>query len=211
MDVDLSPSSSFFSPPNSPPSKIDTVIGVVKAYTTRVGEGPFPTELECETGAHLAKVGHEFGTTTGRPRRCGWLDLPVVHYSHSINGYTSINITKLDVLSDLDEVKIGTHYTVDGEDLPVGMMPANLADLGRVQVKYETLPGWKCDISACRTFEELPANAQAYVNRIEELLQVPVSWVSSACVRRGRQAEKVTHIHTLSLTLTRPSYTRACV
>merc|ERR1719253_2229333 len=105
------------------PTKVETVIGVVKAYTTRVGSGPFPTELFDEVGKELRDVGHEYGTTTGRPRRCGWLDLPVVNYSHMINNYQSINITKLDVLSGLDELKLGTHYTINGERLPYGAMP----------------------------------------------------------------------------------------
>lgn len=162
-----------------PPSKIDTVIGVVKAYTTRVGSGPFPTELHDELGQLMGKEGHEFGTTTGRPRRCGWLDLPVVHYSHAINGYTSINITKLDVLSKFKELKIGTHYTIDGKRLPTALMPSNIIDLAKVKVEYETMPGWECDIRHVREFDQLPVAAQNYINRIEELLGVPVSWIGT--------------------------------
>jgi len=161
------------------PNKIQTTFGIVKAYTTRVGEGPFPTELLCETGEAMRAEGHEFGTTTGRPRRCGWLDIPVAAYSNLINGYTSINITKLDVLSILSEIKIGVSYSVDGKELPHGHMPSTLARLGAVTVNYETMPGWEVDISDIRTFEELPVNAQNYILRIEELLDVPVSWIGT--------------------------------
>lgn len=160
-----------------PPSKIDSVIGVVKAYTTRVGSGPFPTELEDEVGESLRKVGGEFGTTTGRPRRCGWLDIPVLQYSHNINGYASMNITKLDVLSHLKEIKIGVSYTLDGKALPAGRMPASLAEYSRVKVVYETMPGWNCDISKVKTYAELPAAARNYLDRIEQLTSIPVSWV----------------------------------
>jgi adenylosuccinate synthase len=162
-----------------PPSKVETAIGIVKAYTTRVGEGPFPTELLDETGEAMRVEGHEFGTTTGRPRRCGWLDIPVAAYGHLINGYSSINITKLDVLSILDEIKIGTSYSVNGQELPFGQMPSTLAGLGEVTVNYETMPGWKSDISDVRVFEDLPVEAQNYVNRIEELLGVPVGWIGT--------------------------------
>lgn len=160
-----------------PPSKIDSVIGVVKAYTTRVGSGPFPTELIDATGESLRKIGGEFGTTTGRPRRCGWLDIPVLQYSHSINGYASINITKLDVLSEQAEIKIGVSYTLDGKALPPGRMPANLAEYSRVKVVYETMPGWKCDISKVTDYEQLPIQARNYLDRIEQLVEVPISWV----------------------------------
>lgn len=161
------------------PSKVNNVIGIVKAYTTRVGSGPFPTELECEVGQKLRDVGHEYGTTTGRPRRCGWLDLPVVMYSHLLNNYSSINITKLDCLDDLDEVQLGVAYKVDGERLSYGTMPSTLKGLGKVEVEYETLPGWKTDISKITSFDDLPVNAKAYLSRIEEVLEVPVSWVGT--------------------------------
>jgi len=159
------------------PSKLECVLGVVKAYTTRVGGGPFPTELHDEVGEHLQTVGAEFGVTTGRKRRCGWLDIPLLRYTHQVNGYSSLNLTKLDVLSDLDEIKIGVEYEVDGTPLPHGVMPSTLEDLAKVQVRFETLPGWKCDISGARTMAELPAAAQQYVRRIEELLGCPVTWV----------------------------------
>ena len=159
------------------PFKIESTIGVVKAYTTRVGAGPFPTELENQIGERLRAVGHEFGTTTGRPRRCGWLDIPVVQYSNMLNGYTSLNITKLDVMSGLDEIKIGVSYSLDGKVLDKGFMPSLLEDYGRVTVNYESLKGWKNDISRARTFEDLPNNAQIYLNRIEELTGLPISWI----------------------------------
>ena len=174
-----------------PPSKVESVMGVVKAYTTRVGWGPFPTELTddlcggmvdrgapgTEIGAHMQNVGAEYGVTTGRKRRCGWLDIPVVQYGHMINDYASINITKLDVLDDLDEVKLGVAYKVNGQRLPPGMMPSTLDDLEAVEVEYESMPGWKTSIAHCRTFEELPSEAQRYITRIEELVGCPVSWV----------------------------------
>jgi len=161
------------------PSKVETAIGIVKAYTTRVGSGPFPTELHCDVGENLRAVGHEFGTTTGRPRRCGWLDIPVVNYSHMLNNYTSINITKLDVLSELAELKIGVSYSIDGKELPKGMMPSTLTDLGKVTVNYESMPGWQSDISDIKNYDELPKEAKEYLNRIEKLCGVPVSWIGT--------------------------------
>lgn len=161
------------------PTKLGSVIGVVKAYTTRVGSGPFPTELNDEIGAALCKIGHEFGTTTGRPRRCGWLDIPVLRYSNFINGYTSINITKLDVLSTFKEIKIGTHYEIDGVRLPDGHMPSMLDQLSKVKVVYETMPGWNCDISKVTSFDQLPTEAKNYLKRIEQLVQVPISYVGT--------------------------------
>jgi len=160
-----------------PPRAVQNIMGVVKAYTTRVGSGPFPTELHDSIGENLRKNGGEFGTTTGRPRRCGWLDIPVLQYSHAINGYASLNITKLDVLSDLKEIKIGVSYTLDGKPLPPARMPASLSEYSRVQVEWETMPGWQCDISKVKTYEELPAQARAYIERIEQLVGVPVSWI----------------------------------
>jgi len=160
-----------------PPSKINTAIGVVKAYTTRVGEGPFPTELKDSVGEKLRKDGAEFGTTTGRPRRCGWLDLPVVNYSQCLNNFQSINITKLDVLSAQDELKIGVAYEIEGKKLPKGYMPATLTELAKVKVVYETMPGWKSDISKITEYEKLPQAARNYLDRIEDLLKIPISWV----------------------------------
>jgi len=162
-----------------PPSRVEVLIGVVKAYTTRVGQGPFPTELMegDEFGDHMCKKGHEFGTTTGRRRRCGWLDIPLVQFSSLVNGYTSINITKLDILNDFAEIKLGVKYKVEGKTLPPGVMPSTLDDLRKVEMEYETLPGWQSDTSACKSWEELPENAKNYIRRIEELLEIPVSWI----------------------------------
>jgi len=162
-------------------SKIKDVVGVVKAYTTRVGEGPFPTELLDATGELIRATGREFGTTTGRPRRCGWLDVVVVRYSHDINGYTYLNLTKLDILSVLPQLSIGVEYVVDGK--AIAHMPASLHELGRVEVRYETMPGWMSDISRCRSFAELPLNCQAYVRRIEQLVGVRVRWIGPGAGR----------------------------
>jgi len=159
------------------PNKLGDVVGVVKSYTTRVGEGPFPTELKGELEAKLRKIGDEFGTTTGRPRRCGWLDLVVVLYSTLINGYTCLNITKLDCLRGFEELKIGVAYKYEGKELPKGSMPSDLRILSNVEVVYETFPGFDEDISKCKAFDQLPVNAQKYLNRIEEILNVPIRWI----------------------------------
>ncbi|TPX72714.1 adenylosuccinate synthase [Spizellomyces sp. 'palustris'] len=165
-----------------PPSKIGKVLGVVKAYTTRVGAGPFPTEQLNDIGEQLQTVGAEYGTTTGRKRRCGWLDVVVLRYSQMINDYTSINLTKLDVLDQLPEVKIGVAYIYEGKRLD--SFPADLRVLENCTVEYETLPGWQQDISKCRTFEDLPLNAQKYVARVEELLGgVKVEWIGVGAAR----------------------------
>ena len=130
-------------------------------------------------GRHLQEVGAEIGVTTGRKRRCGWLDIPVVQYGHMINNYQSINLTKLDVMDDLDEVKIGVAYKINGTRLLPGQMPSTLEDLYNVEVEYETMPGWKTSIENCETFDSLPDNAKAYVNRIEELVGCHVSWIGT--------------------------------
>jgi len=161
------------------PDKVKGVYGTVKAYCTRVGEGPFPTELNPDKpdsiGYHLCHVGAEYGTTTGRTRRCGWLDIPQMQYSVLINGFTAINLTKLDVLTGLDEVKVGVAYKYKGQYLDT--MPACLKTLSECEVQYEVMPGWSEDISTCKTFEDLPVNAQRYVLRVQELLGVPVRWI----------------------------------
>jgi len=160
------------------PRKLRGIYGTVKAYCTRVGEGPFPTELPLEEGSpgsHLAQVGAEYGTTTGRARRCGWLDIVQMKYSALINGFTSINLTKVDVLTGLTEVKIGKGYKYKGKYLST--MPANLTILSDVEVEYESLPGWTEDISSCKTFEELPENCQKYILRVQELIGVPIRWI----------------------------------
>ena len=156
-----------------PPTRVDRVIAILKAYSTRVGEGPFPTELFDDDGEFLRKTGGEYGTTTGRPRRCGWLDAVVGRYATRINGVTDFVITKLDVLTGLERVPICVAYEIDGER--VEAMPVNQSDVHHAQPIYEYLDGWWEDISACRTFEELPANAQAYVLRCEELIGARVS------------------------------------
>ena len=155
------------------PNRITRVIGILKAYTTRVGSGPFPTELFDEMGEHLRKVGGEFGVTTGRPRRCGWFDAVIGRYAVRINGITDFFLTKLDVLSGLEKVPLCVAYDVDGQR--VDEMPMTQTELHHAVPVYEELPGWFEDISGCRTFEELPANARAYVRRIEELTGAPVS------------------------------------
>jgi len=177
------------------PKKLGGIYGTVKAYCTRVGEGPFPTELNVLVGEgeHLATVGHEFGTTTGRPRRCGWLDLPQLKYSITINGYTSINLTKLDVLTGLKTIPLGVGYKLNGEYLDT--MPACLRELKDVEVEYETMQGWDEDISKCRRFEDLPKNCKTYVLRIEEILGVPIRWIGVGANRedmldRGEQFEQ---------------------
>lgn len=156
-----------------PPTRIDSVIAILKAYTTRVGEGPFPTELDDDNGEFLRKTGAEYGTTTGRPRRCGWLDAVVGRYATRINGVTDFVITKLDVLTGLDTVPICVAYDVD--DVRHDEMPVNQSDFHHAKPIYEQLPGWWEDITACRTFEELPENAQRYVLRVEELIGARVS------------------------------------
>eukprot|EP00461_Guttulinopsis_vulgaris_P001347 UN01347 len=161
------------------PNKVESVYGVVKAYHTRVGGGPFPTEQINPIGETLTRVGHEYGTTTGRARRCGWLDVPIVKYSNLLNGYTSVNITKLDVLSDFDEIKIGVAYKIDGKVLPEGSMPSTIADLSKVEVVYESMPGWKGDISGAQTFEQLPENAQKYLKRVQDLIEIPIAYVGN--------------------------------
>jgi len=165
------------------PNKIQERYGVVKAYTTRVGSGPFPTEQLNDIGETLQTVGHEYGTTTGRKRRCGWLDLVLLGYSHLINDYSALCVTKLDVLSGIKELKIAVQYKLNGEVLP--SFPANLENLAEVEVVYETLPGWDEDITGARSFEDLPANAQAYVNKIEEVIGSRVAWIG---VGPGREA-----------------------
>lgn len=158
------------------PNEISEVVGITKAYTTRVGKGPFVTELENETGDLIRNRGHEFGTTTGRPRRCGWLDTVMVKYSKRVNGMTCIALMLLDVLSGFEEVKICTGYDCDGERL--ADFPASLNKLAKCQPLYETLPGWSEDISLCETYDDLPQNAKNYIKRIEELVGVPVKLVS---------------------------------
>lgn len=161
-----------------PPQAIETSIAIVKAYTTRVGAGPFPTWLDNDIGDRLQKVGHEFGATTGRKRKCGWLDLNVVKYANKINGFSSMNITKLDVLSGIPNLKVATHYELDGKRLE-GSMPACVEDLGRCVTKYVDMPGWSEDITKVTSFDQLPKNAKDYLRFIEKETGIPVTWVGT--------------------------------
>ncbi|XP_030872812.1 adenylosuccinate synthetase isozyme 2 isoform X3 [Leptonychotes weddellii] len=158
-----------------PPQNVGEVYGVVKAYTTRVGIGAFPTEQDNEIGELLQTRGREFGVTTGRKRRCGWLDLVLLKYAHMINGFTALALTKLDILDMFTEIKVGVAYKLDGEIIP--HFPANQEVLNKVEVQYKMLPGWNTDISNARTFKELPVNAQNYVRFIEDELQIPIKWI----------------------------------
>jgi adenylosuccinate synthase len=158
------------------PKAIDSVIGVCKAYTTRVGSGAFPTELLDDLGERIRVRGKEYGTTTGRPRRVGWLDAVGLRYAARVNGLDWLAVTLLDVLSGMDEVRICTGYSVD--DTVLRDLPADRRILDRAEPVYETLPGWEEDITGVTEFAELPATARAYVRRIEELLDVPVALVS---------------------------------
>ncbi|VAX23834.1 Adenylosuccinate synthetase [hydrothermal vent metagenome] len=166
-----------------PPNSITEVIGIMKAYTTRVGEGPFPTELTDETGEKLRKEGGEFGATTGRPRRCGWLDCVVGKYAAEINGFTSIALTKLDVLDTFGEIKICTGYSLHG--LQVNAMPEDVEALEFLSPVYETMPGWKTPTAGISSYDDLPEKAKDYIDRVEKLVGVPVSIVSTG---QGREA-----------------------
>jgi adenylosuccinate synthase len=154
-----------------PPTRIDRVIAILKAYSTRVGEGPFPTELHDDQGEFLRNTGAEFGTTTGRPRRCGWVDTVVGRYATRINGVTDFVITKLDVLTGLEKIPVCVAYDVEG--VRHNEMPVNQTDFHHAVPVYEELDGWSEDISGCRTFEELPKNAQVYVKALEEMSGAP--------------------------------------
>jgi len=166
------------------PNKIQALVGVVKAYTTRVGAGPYPTEIFGTLAERLREIGREYGTTTGRPRRIGWMDIVALRYVCRINGLTHLNLTKLDVLSEQDEILIGVRYrSKDGEIL--ASVPADLETLEGVTVEYETMPGWKSDISKVRRWEDLPQAARDYVQRIEDLIGVYCKWIG---VGPGRDA-----------------------
>jgi len=157
-----------------PPEAVGDVLGVVKAYTSRVGAGPFPTEQDNETGEYLRQHGHEYGTTTGRARRCGWLDAAAVRYAAELSGACELALTLFDVLSGLDELKICTGYRIGQKELE-DFDPDAMAEARCI---YESLPGWDSDISGCRKFEELPPQARDYVNRIEQLVARPVGFIS---------------------------------
>lgn len=158
------------------PSKITKVVGVCKAYTSRVGDGPFPTELNDEIGHQIREVGHEYGTTTGRPRRVGWFDSVVMRHSRRVSGLTNLSLNSIDVLTGLDEVKICVAYDLDGER--IDYYPASLETLQRCTPIYETLPGWSEDITGVRHLDDLPETAKNYVRRVSELVGVKISTFS---------------------------------
>ena len=170
------------------PTKIDRVIAVVKAYTTRVGAGPFPTELFDEDGEYLRKTGFEFGTTTGRPRRCGWYDAPIARYTARINGVTDFVLTKLDVLTGITEIPVCVAYEVDGKR--VDEVPVNQTDFHHAKPIYEKLPGWTEDITGARSFADLPKNAQDYVRALEKMSGARISAIG---VGPARDAIVVLH------------------
>ncbi|MDQ1292420.1 MAG: adenylosuccinate synthase [Actinomycetota bacterium] len=171
-----------------PPNRIDRVVAVIKAYTTRVGEGPFPTELHDESGQWLQAKGHEFGVTTGRPRRCGWYDAVVARYASRVNGATDLVLTKLDVLTGLERVPVCVAYDVDGQRHEE--MPMTQTDFHHARPIYEYLDGWSEDLSGCRSFDDLPAAAQRYVLALEGMSGARISAVG---VGPGRDATVIRH------------------
>ncbi|MBS0319439.1 MAG: adenylosuccinate synthase [Proteobacteria bacterium] len=170
------------------PEAIDYVLGITKAYTTRVGEGPFPTELTDETGAGLAQRGNEFGSVTGRPRRCGWLDIPALKRSLQLSGVDGLCITKLDVLDGMREVKICTGYVANGQ--PLALIPTGADAVAACVPQYESMPGWAESTVGAKTFDALPANARNYLRRIEALTGVPIAMVST-----GRDRSETILVH----------------
>ena len=169
------------------PMALDAVVGVVKAYTTRVGEGPLPTELPSPMQEHVRELGGEYGATTGRPRRCGWFDAVVVCYAARVNGLTGLAVTKLDVLDTLPEIRIATGYQADG--VALDGFPADLGLLAEAEPIYETLPGWRESTSAARRWEDLPSAAQSYLRRIEALTGVAIWYVSV-----GTRRDQIIHV-----------------
>ncbi len=164
-----------------PPQKIEGVIGIAKAYCTRVGEGPFPTELYDEDGETLRKNGHEFGATTGRPRRCGWFDAVATKNSIETAGIDTLNLTKLDVLSGMKELKVAVKYTLDGTE--IFSVPTTKKNFKKLEIEYVTFPGWNEDISKAKLFDELPKNAQDYILALEKLTDCPVSSIGNGADR----------------------------
>jgi adenylosuccinate synthase len=158
------------------PKMVGKVVGVVKAYATRVGEGPFPTELRDETGDRIREIAHEYGATTGRPRRTGWLDACVVRYAARLNGLDLIALTRLDILDDFPEIKLCSSYRLDGKT--IDYFPASLDELARVEPVYETFPGWMSKTGGIRSYADLPANCRRYVERIAELCSARIGIVS---------------------------------
>jgi adenylosuccinate synthase len=169
------------------PTRIDAVLGVVKAYTTRVGEGPLPTELPTPLQEQVRELGGEYGATTGRPRRCGWFDAVVVRFATRVNGLTGLAVTKLDVLDTLPEVRIATGYELDGR--PLDDFPGDLELLSDVRPVYETLPGWRESTRDARRWEELPDAARSYLRRLEELTGTPIWYVSV-----GTRRDQIIHV-----------------
>ena len=163
------------------PQKIEGVIGIAKAYCTRVGEGPFPTEDLGKDGETLRANGHEFGATTGRPRRCGWFDAVATKNSVETAGITTINLTKLDVLSGMKELKVAVKYSLDGKE--IFNVPTTKKNFKKLEIQYITLPGWEEDISKAKSFDELPVNAKNYVLKLEELLACPISSIGNGAER----------------------------
>ncbi|MFA6521693.1 MAG: adenylosuccinate synthetase, partial [Candidatus Gracilibacteria bacterium] len=167
------------------PSKLTSSIGIMKAYFTRVGSGPFPTELNDALGESIRTAGAEFGATTGRPRRCGWFDAVASRYSQRINGYTAINLTKVDVLNSMPSLKIGVAYkTASGKRLTE--FPADLSLLENCEIEYEEMPGWQSDTSAAKTFDDLPENCKKYIQRLEQLIGCPIMFIGT-----GQSREKM--------------------
>jgi len=166
-----------------PPQKIESVIGIAKAYCTRVGAGPFPTELEEENGEFLRKNGYEFGATTGRPRRCGWFDVPATKNSIETAGVDMVNLTKLDVLSGMKELQVATKYTLDGTE--IFNVPTTKKNFKKLIIDYKSFPGWEEDISDVRSFDALPENAKKYVLALEEMIECPIQAIGVGADRNA--------------------------
>lgn len=158
-----------------PVRAIGPVYGVAKAYCTRVGSGEFPTEMDTETDEMVRKRGNEYGVTTKRARRCGWFDVVMMRYVHMINGFSALAITKLDILDTFEEIKVGVTYTINQK--PINYFPATQEELSKVKVEYVSVPGWKQDTSQVRKFNDLPAPAQHYITKLEQLTSIPIKWV----------------------------------
>lgn len=166
-----------------PPTAVDSIVGIVKAYCTRVGNGPFPTELTDAPGERLRSVGHEYGATTGRPRRCGWFDAVAMRYSTMVNGIEKIAITKLDVLDEFDEIKVCIGYEYSGKRLKT--FPTDVKSLTHITLVYESFSGWKCSLSGIKAYADLPANARRYVEALAHLSGAPL-WIVSVGPRRDQ-------------------------